>query len=240
MVELNSGVDESVAETQEFQQIPEDQLIDASQALQTTDSNESILQESSKSENFKALRGEVQEKQRKIEELERRIEEDRRYFDSKFSSLSQPQQSNKSEIFSSDKSDILSAGEIEVGLSKFSKDIKSQLDELKMMQRYPDYNSVIQENLVPLLKEKPYLYQVIQNSDDRAQVAYDLAKMASSNRSNTEMSGPERAQKIVENSRKPIPSSTYGGTSSISKATVYEQMSDKEFMEFAQRNLDSI
>jgi len=48
------------------------------------------------------------------------------------------------------------------------------------------------------------------------------------------------AEKIVENSRKPGTLSSAGGQSVLSKADYYASMSDKQFAEFASKNLEGI
>lgn len=238
-----TGVPDPAAEDT-FKQVPYDQLTDASsQQVNTED------EPGSQAYNFKALRSEIQEKNLKIEEIERKNAEEREFFqrqleELKAHSYKQEQTKNQSsdDYFSNLDPDYLpSVGEIKNEFQKFGSGLRTQLEELQMMQKHPDYGEVLQNNLVPLLKEKPYLADLINKSSNKAQAAYDLAILARQSKpSEPELSGPDRAQRIVENSRKVTTAAYAGGQSYIDKADYYAQMSDADFMKIAKQNLDAI
>lgn len=246
---LDSGVIDPVAEDTEFKPIPEDQLIDAGSALTSEAEVASEHESNPQAENFKALREEVRLKKEKLDEMERLRNEDREYFQKQLEELKSSQRQHsqpepkKQRIFEGMESDYVpSVGEIESALERHDRSIREQMEEMSVMQKYPDYHDVLQKDLVPLIKEKPHLAQMINSSPNKALAAYELGMMARSTKQSApkDISGAERAQRIVQNSQKPMNVAQVGGSSAISKADYYASMSDADFLKLAQKNLSQI
>ena len=103
--------------------------------------------------------------------------------------------------------------------------------------KHPDYYEVINANLALAVKDKPHLSEAIENSSNKALLAYEIAKTAQT------ISSPQasnKAKKIVENAKKPGSLSQVGGNSGISSADYYANMSDEEFDKIASKNLGDI
>lgn len=211
-----------------------------------TDSNDDDNAKSvnPQSENFRALRAEVdrikaeQEAERRdhqiqIEMLKANIE--RRQEKS-------PEVKSRQMFEDMKGDDIPNVDEIRREWSQREAAYQSKLEELQVQQSHPDYAEVIEKFALPLIKQKPHLLEGIQNSSNKALMAYELGKMAQA------MQAPpshisqksENAQRIVDNAKKPGTLSQAGGQAALSKADYFASMSDKQFMEMASRNLEGI
>jgi hypothetical protein len=138
--------------------------------------------------------------------------------------------------------DIPSVAEIRQEFVQREAEYQSRLEELQVQQMHPDYAEVIEKYALPLVKQKPHLLQGIQNSSNKALMAYELGKMA---KQINEYQAPaptksDSAQRMVDNSRKPGTLSQAGGQAALSKADYFASMSDQEFMKFAAKNLEGI
>lgn len=118
---------------------------------------------------------------------------------------------------------------------------QSRLEELEVSAKHHDYAEVIEKYALPLIKDKPHLAEGIHGARNKAMFAYELGKMAQELHRKPEPTRPsENAQRIVDNARKPGTLSQAGGQGALSKADYYASMSDQEFAEFSQKQLDRI
>lgn len=137
--------------------------------------------------------------------------------------------------------DIPNVGELRKEWEQKESMYQSRLEELQVAQQHSDYAEVMEKYLAPLVKQKPYLAEGIQGARNKAQYAYELAKMAQQiQEQQVVTTKSENAQRIVENSKKPGTLSQAGGQGALSKADYFASMSDQEFMKMASRNLEGI
>lgn len=118
---------------------------------------------------------------------------------------------------------------------------QSNIEEMQVAINNPDYAEVLQKYAAPLLKNDPILAQGVHGADNKAMYVYRLGKLAQQLESNKLASQSQvnpTAQRIVDNAKKPGNLGSTGGQSALSKADYFASMSDKDFMEFASRNLD--
>lgn len=244
-----TGVIDPVAEDTEFKPTPQDQLIDAGDALASQESNASENESTPQAENFRAIREELKSKKQQIDELENLRSQDREYFQKQLDELksqsrgqSQPQPKKQRIFEGMEKDYVPSVGEIESALEQHERSIREKMEEMSVIQKYHDYHDVLENDLVPLIKEKPHLAQMIQSSENKALAAYELGIMARQTKqpASKDMSGAERAQRIVQNAEKPMNIAQVGGSSAISKADYYSQMSDADFLKLAKQHLSQI
>jgi len=136
-----------------------------------------------------------------------------------------------------DDSDLLTVGDIKKKLEPLVNQYKLSMEEIKVMQKYPDYQDVVTNYLPELLKQNPRLQRTLYETQDY-ELAYYLAKHSDAYKEKTTKSKKfNNAQRAIENSQKAGSLSSMGSTSPISEAKRYKDMSDSEFMEFANRNL---
>jgi len=151
------------------------------------------------------------------------------------SSQSQPKQ--KDDFEGLEDGDVMTVGEFKKLTGKLTNQFKMSLDELKMTQKYPDYQEVITKYLPEVLKTNPSLKNSLQQTQDY-ELAYYLAKNSETYKSeNKKAKKSADAQRIVENSQRAGSLSSMGSTSPISQAKKYKDMSDQEFRDLVSRNL---
>lgn len=141
--------------------------------------------------------------------------------------------------------DVPSVAEIRNEWSHREAEYQARIEELQVQQAHPDYAEVIEKYAVPLVRQKPHLLQGIQNSSNKALMAYELGKMAQQMQATASIPQPPpapsvNAQRIVDNARKPGTLSQAGGQGALSKADYFATMSDAEFMKMASKNMEGI
>jgi len=153
---------------------------------------------------------------------------------------SQSQEKPKDEFDSLEDTDVMTVGEFRKISKKMANQFNMTIEELKMVQKHPDYQEVITKYLPDLLKQNPGLQQSLQKTQDY-ELAYYLAKNSDAYRSETRKSKKSAdAQRIVENSQKAGSLSSMGSTSPISQARRYKDMDDREFEALVNRNMGGI
>jgi hypothetical protein len=209
-----------------------------------------VVQEPSQQElNFRALREEVEKIKAERDEFKQNIE----LLKANRQQEQYQQQQPKRKLFDGmDDGDIPNVAEIRRAWDEREAEYKGQLEELTVAQQYSDYADVLQNHTAPLLRQNPELVEGIQGARNKALFAYKLGKLYQGQQQVTQstpspvQSVPQPtspsaiAQRIVENSRKPGTLSSVGGQGSLSKTEFMATMSDKDFMEMAQKHLDQI
>jgi hypothetical protein len=202
-----------------------------------------VPQEQPQERNFKALASEV-------ERLKAERENDRRDYQLQMemmrANLAPKQEPAPQKMFSGmEDSDIPNVKEIRGEWDRREAEYQQRIEELQVAQKYPDYAEVVEKFALPLVKEKPHLAEGIQGARNKALFAYELGKMAQQMKQQQVQAQPATppsvtAQKIVENSRKPVSLAAAGGQGVLSKADYYANMSDEQFMKLASKNLGEI
>jgi len=277
ITQSSTGVNDSVAESQAndtFKPIPDDQLIDAASIQEapvvetpaTPPAPEVVAPVETKVEdpkvaNFEAFRNEIKEKISKIDELEQVRQVERQKYEHDLALLKSqvhqksPHETRKEGPFGDFEDDYVpSVGELKKAFNAHDKDLRDKMDEMQTMQAFPDYQEILQKDLVPFIKDKPYFAQMISQAPNKAMAAYEIGKMA--RMSKTQAMPPQQAQpaqppsgtppsviaqKIVDNANKPGSLATAGGIGSpLSKADYYASLSDEDFAKIAMKNLAEI
>jgi len=111
--------------------------------------------------------------------------------------------------------------------------------------QHSDYNEVMENFSIPLLRNNRDFARAFQAAENPAEFAYELGRMQQAMQVR-EPSPPEpqinrQAERIVENARKPgTLSSARGGQPTLSQADYIAKMSDKEFAAYVQKNLEEV
>lgn len=231
---------------EDFHQIPEDQYVDAGEIQQSPPEVVEEPQVSRQELNFKALREEV-------DRMKAERDQERKDYQLQMDMLranvaqKQPAQEAPRERKMFDgmqENDVPNVAELRREWELREANYQARLEELQVQQRYTDYAEIIEKHTMPLLQRKPYLAEGIQNSQNKALMAYELGKMAQQSQMTqaapTAPQVSQTAQRIVENARKPGTLATAGGQTVLSKADYYATMSDAEFMKMAAKNLEGI
>lgn len=243
-----TGVTDTVAEGQEVET-----FYDEGNSQDNVDHEASASQEAEVSEkeyNFKALRDSIaQEKaERESERLRYQQElENMRY-------QMQQMQPEKKEV--SDPLDGLEKDEW-LTVDKFRQaqkwqqkqyeqeiaDLKTQNLENQARLRHSDYDEVMEKYSIPFLKNDTNFAHGIRNAPDPAEYAYQIGRMRMDidKAREPEVRQSRDAQRLVQNSRKPVTlSNVRGGQQAISTAELYETMSDKDFEALVRKNMERL
>lgn len=144
-----------------------------------------------------------------------------------------PQQDELSNL---DDSDVMTIGEFKKISSKITNDFQMTIQELKMTQKYPDYQDVVTRYLPEVLKTNPNLRDALSKSQDY-DLAYYLAKNSDSYKSdNRKVKKNEDAERIIKNSQSTGSLSSFGSSTPVTQAKRYKDMSDAEFREVVNKN----
>lgn len=133
--------------------------------------------------------------------------------------------------------DVLTVGEARKYMQQFSRQQELAVEELKMAQTHKDYDEVVRKYLPEVLKTDPDLKDVIMNAPNPYKAAYHLAKRSDSYlQDQRQQNRSPEAKQAVQNLNRAGNLSSMGSTASSSQASIYKNMSDKEFAELANRN----
>lgn len=133
--------------------------------------------------------------------------------------------------------DVMTYGEFKKVAGQFQKNFQATIGELQMSKKYPDYEEVIRKYLPDVLKEDPSLRDTLANTQDY-NLAYRLAKTSEKYLDdNKKRKKSQDAQRILENSQQPGNLSSVGGTTPISMAKRYKDMSDADFRREVAKNM---
>ncbi len=136
-----------------------------------------------------------------------------------------------------DRGDVPTWGEVEDFVSEREKQFKTSYEELRMAQKYPDYQSVITQYLPEVLKQNPKLRGTLEQTQD-FELAYYLAKNSDGYKSSTaKTQRSEEADRIIRNSSQAGSLSSMGSSTPVMQSKRYKDMSDKEFRDLMHRNL---
>lgn len=150
---------------------------------------------------------------------------------------SQQRQEPKDEIDGLADDDVLTVGEAKKYLSKMNKNYEMSIQELKMVQKHPDYQEVVTKYLPEVIKQNPSLRKTLQDSQDY-ELAYFLAKNSDVYKSENKRAKKNAdAERIVQNSQSTGSLSSVGSTSAMNNAKRYKEMSDEEFSKMVSRNM---
>ena len=99
--------------------------------------------------------------------------------------------------------DVLTVGEAKKFLGKIQQDYQTNVNELRVQQKYKDYNEVVSKYLPDVVTKNPALKATLQQDPNRYELAYYLAKNSDSYReANHEAKKSADAKRIVENGQR--------------------------------------
>lgn len=179
-----------------------------------------------------ALQSERAERQR----LQDEIKMMRENMDLMMAQQRQPQK-QKDDFDGMTDEDVLTVGEFKKAIQQREKKYQMSLEELRMSQKYPDYQDTITKYLPEVLKTNPNLRNTLAQTNDY-ELAYYLARNSDaykSSRKTTEKNAD--AERIVQNANRAGSLSSVGQNSPINQAKRYRDMSDEEFMQTVSRNM---
>jgi len=181
-----------------------------------------------------ALQSERAERQRLQDEL-KMVKDNMSLIMAQQQQRSQPEA--KDEFDGVSKDDVLTYGDLEKILSKKEQQYQMNIQELRMTQKYPDYQETVTKYLPEVLKQNPGLRQTLQQSNDY-ELAYYLAKNSDAAKGATKSAKKNAdAERIVQNAQRAGSLSSVGQTSPINEAKRYRDMSDTDFKAQVQKNL---
>lgn len=175
-------------------------------------------------------------------EKRQRVEEENRLIREHFTLMASQQQPQRQpmsqeELDGLDDSDVMTIGEFKKHSSRLTQQFQASVQELKMAQRYPDYQKVITTYLPDVLKTNPGLRASLEKSQDY-ELAYYLAKNSETYKSeHVREKKNEDAERILKNTQSTGSLSSMGATTPVSQAKRYKDMSDEEFRKVMHQNL---
>lgn len=108
-------------------------------------------------------------------------------------------------------------------------------DESRMRSKHDDYDYVMENFAIPLIKKDPALAYKIQQSKNPAEVAYKLAKISDEYEgANVKQQTSPKAEKILKNTSRPV-SSQGAGSPLKTQADEFASMSQAQIWEQSQK-----
>ena len=147
------------------------------------------------------------------------------------------QQSRPDEMDGLDESDVMTIGEFKKLSGKIKNEFQMTLDELKMSQKYPDYQTVISKYLPEVIKTNPNIKHSLEKTQD-FELAYYLSKNSDAYKADNKKSVRHSdAERILKNTQSSGTLSSVGQSTPMSQVKKYKDMSDAEFKNLMNRNL---
>lgn len=208
--------------------------MEAAAPVETVETEHQGMEDQGRRVPLDALQAERAERQRLQDEL-RMIKDNMSLMMAQQQQRQQP--APKDEFEGVSKDDVLTYGDLEKILSKKEQQYQMNIQELRMTQKYPDYQEVVTKYLPDVLKQNPGLRQTLQQSNDY-ELAYYLAKNSDSYKGASKSAKKNAdAERIVQNANRAGSLSSVGQNSPINEAKRYRDMSDDDFKKQVQKNL---
>lgn len=137
--------------------------------------------------------------------------------------------------------DLPTVGDIRKIMKQQKKEQSRLSQERIVSAKYEDYNEVVRKYLPEAIKENKSLIKDLDSSENAALLAYNIAKVRQLSSEGNIKAKPKRsnvAERIEANASKPRSVSSVGGTSSMSTADYYANLSEEDFYKLASKNLD--
>lgn len=108
-------------------------------------------------------------------------------------------------------------------------------DEQRMRSKHDDFDYVLENYAIPMIKNDPALAYKVQNSKNPAETAYRLAKISDEyEESQMKQQTSPKAEKILKNSSRPV-SSNAAGSSLKTQADDFSKMNPSQVWEMSQK-----
>ena len=209
--------------------------------------------EADKAFNFRALREELEYIKEDRDRLRNEFEGYRKQLEQR-----QPEAPRKRIIDEISDDDLVTGAQLKQSLAEkekaYQEHIRDQelyLQELKVRSQFSDYDEVTAKYGLPLIENEPDLAQGFLAAQNKAAYLYKIGKREMENailrqeieqyRTQTVPQSSSKAEKIVENSRKPgTLSNSVGGSGTLSQVDYLASLSDAEFIKLIEKNLDGV
>ena len=119
-------------------------------------------------------------------------------------------------------------------MDQYMQQQKIESDESRARSKYEDYDYVLENYALPLIKQDPALAYKIQTSKTPAETAYKLGKLSDAYEESTSKQLNPRAEKVLKNSSRPV-SSHSSNASLKAQADTYSKMSPADVWAESQR-----
>lgn len=211
--ETNENVQEPIAQAQEVQQEEIQSSQDVAQSNEQTQNNPA--------DNWKAANEVLRLQKQRIEELESRIQQQTH------AEMQKQVVEEEDEFASLDQEDYLTVGKArhlagklaekqakkaaEEIIQKYMHEQNVSNDEQRARGKYEDYDYVVDNFAVPLIKNDPALAHKVMTSKNPAETAYKLGKLSDTyeDQMGKQQVSP-RAEKILRNSSRPVSGAAVG------------------------------
>lgn len=148
-----------------------------------------------------------------------------------------PQAPAQDENFGMADDDVLTVGEAKKFMSKLQTQYQTSVEEIRVQQKYPDYDKIVKEFLPDVIKVNPALRTTLENDPNRYELAYFLAKNSDSYREkNHTAKKSSDAERIVQNGMQAGNLSSMGSNAPTQQPSAYKNMSDSDFFALANKN----
>lgn len=180
-----------------------------------------------------ALQAERAERQKVKDELKQM----REYMSLMARQQANPEKAPEDEFSKYSEDDVITYGDLQKLLGKKEQQYQMSIKELKMIQKYPDYEQVVTKYLPEVLNQQPGLRTTLEQTQDY-ELAYYLARNSDAYKSeNRKAKKSADAERLVQNANKAGSLSSVGQTAPISAAKRYKTMSDADFKKEMNKNL---
>lgn len=113
-------------------------------------------------------------------------------------------------------------------LDEYAKAQRIEQDEIKARSKYEDYDYVIENYALPMIKNDPALAYQVQMSKNPAQTAYNLGRLSDQFEDRNVKTTSPKAEKILKNSARPV--SSHSSTAPL-------QQQSNEFSKMSQADI---
>lgn len=134
-------------------------------------------------------------------------------------------------------SDVITKADAKRLVTQHQQEMAQALQQLQIVQKYPDYYEVVGKHLPEVVKQNPYLEQSLRERQDYA-LAYHLAKTSDSYReSQKQAKRSQEAERILQNANQSGSLASTGQATPVTMAKNYKAMTDAEFLAAVQKNM---
>lgn len=148
-----------------------------------------------------------------------------------------PQEQPKDDFEGLNDGDVMTVGDFKKIANKFNQQVTMSVEELRMTQKYPDYQEVVTKYLPEVLKTNPGLRNSLVQTQD-FELAYYLARNSEIYKSeNKRVKRSADAERIVQNSQLSGSLTSMGQSTPVSMTKRYKDMSDADFVKEVNKNL---
>lgn len=120
-------------------------------------------------------------------------------------------------------------------IQKYIQETRVKSDDKRMKETHDDYDFVMENYAVPLIKNNPALANAIQNSETPAETAYIMAKMSTLYRETSAQppANPQKAEKVLKNASRPVSAAAVGSPLKT-QADNFSKMSKQDIWNMSQ------